>query len=243
MWSDRHRPSAREYHRPAVSLFLVSEARQGGDPQCVMDHDQRADDEHRDADYRPPFDPSGRRSLLLPMLPRVVRTTRSSSACALMHRLFAGCAHFREMVGFEQKHDPDAEQHASHKADQEAEKEFSSHRGDHGEPDAPLLIIEGGAGALRLLSTYQKRAALAMDQSSSGARKGRPARPARADKVPYFPAFLPRSWLSRCRRSRCMRMCAASAEVFASAMARSKAVRASSLRPSCIRNAPRTPKK
>ena len=59
----------------------------------------------------------------------------------------------------------------------------------------------------------------------------------------YFPAFLPRGWLSRCRRSRCMRMWAASAEVFASAMARSKAVRASSLRPSCIRKAPRTPKK
>src|SRR5437879_9521012 len=65
----------------------------------------------------------------------------------------------------------------------------------------------------------------------------------RGEQRNYFPAFLPRGWLSRCRRSRCMRMWAASAEVFASAMARSKAVRASSLRPSCIRNAPRTPKK
>jgi hypothetical protein len=70
--------------------------------------------------------------------------------------------------------------------------------------------------------------------------KGRPAR--REGRKRYFPAFLPRGWLSRCRRSRCMRMWAASAEVLASAMARSKAVRASSLRPSCIRKAPRTPK-
>ena len=38
-------------------------------------------------------------------------------------------------------------------------------------------------------------------------------------------------------------MWAASADVLASAMARSKATRASSLRPSCIKNAPRTPKK
>ena len=58
----------------------------------------------------------------------------------------------------------------------------------------------------------------------------------------YFPALAPRGLLSRIRRSRCMRMWAASAEVLASAMARSKATRASSLRPSCIRKAPRTPK-
>src|ERR1041384_390650 len=113
----------------------------------------------------------------LPMLPRVVRTPRSPSACALMHCLFAGCAHFREIAGFEQKHDPDAEQHASHEADQEPEKEFSSHRGDHGEPDAPLLIIEGGAGAFRRLSTYQKRAALAMDRA-----------PLRSEERPVAPA-------------------------------------------------------
>src|SRR5215510_10845602 len=69
------------------------------------------------------------------------------------------------MAGFYQKHDPDAEHHASHEADQESEKEFSSHRGDHGEPDAPLLIVEGGAGAFRRLSVYQKRAALAMDRA------------------------------------------------------------------------------
>src|SRR4051794_5141090 len=59
----------------------------------------------------------------------------------------------------------------------------------------------------------------------------------------YFPALTPRGVLSRCRRSRCMRMWAASAEVLASAMARSKAIAASSLRPSCIKKAPRTPKK
>src|SRR5579883_1720510 len=59
----------------------------------------------------------------------------------------------------------------------------------------------------------------------------------------YVPAFLPGGLLSRIRRSRCMRMWAASAEVLARAMARSKATRASSLRSSCIRKAPRTPKK
>jgi hypothetical protein len=68
------------------------------------------------------------------------------------------------MAGFYEKQDPDAEQHASHDADQEPEKEFSFHRGDHGEPDAPLLIIEGDAGVFRRLCTYQKRAALAMDR-------------------------------------------------------------------------------
>jgi len=97
------------------------------------------------------------------MLPRVVHA-RSSSACALMHCLLAGCEHFREMAGYYQIHDPDAEQHACHEADQEPEEEFSSHRGDHGEPDAPLLIIEGGAGSFRRLSIYQKKAALAMDR-------------------------------------------------------------------------------
>ena len=54
--------------------------------------------------------------------------------------------------------------------------------------------------------------------------------------------FAPHGPLSRIRRSRCMRIWAASAEVLANAMARSKAMRASSLRPSCIRKAPRTPK-
>ncbi|MCP3467885.1 MULTISPECIES: hypothetical protein [unclassified Bradyrhizobium] len=62
-----------------------------------------------------------------------------------MHILFAGMRLSGEMVGFYQKHDPDAEQHAGHEADQEPEKEFSFHRGDHGRPDAPLLIIEEDA--------------------------------------------------------------------------------------------------
>ncbi len=47
----------------------------------------------------------------------------------------------------------------------------------------------------------------------------------------------------RARRSRCMRMCAASTAVLASPIARSNAARASSLRPSCASSAPRTPKK
>src|SRR5436190_7823017 len=66
---------------------------------------------------------------------------------------------------------------------------------------------------------------------------------------PYFtfapclaPPLAPFGRLSRIRRSRCIRMWAASADVLARAMARSKAMRASSLRPSCIRKAPRTPK-
>ena len=58
-----------------------------------------------------------------------------------------------------------------------------------------------------------------------------------------LPAFAPRGVLSRISRSKCMRMWAASADVLASAMARSNATRASSLRSSCIRNAPLTPKK
>lgn len=53
------------------------------------------------------------------------------------------------MAGLYQHHDPDAEQNASRDADQKSVKEFSFHRGDHGEPDAPLLIIEGDIEAFR----------------------------------------------------------------------------------------------
>src|SRR5262245_58505265 len=41
---------------------------------------------------------------------------------------------------------------------------LSFHRGDHGKPGAPLLIIEGDAGVFRRLFTYQKSATLAMDR-------------------------------------------------------------------------------
>jgi len=46
----------------------------------------------------------------------------------------------------------------------------------------------------------------------------------RYESLLYFPA-LTRGWLSRIRRSRCIRIWAASAEVLASAMARSKGLR------------------
>ena len=61
--------------------------------------------------------------------------------------------------------------------------------------------------------------------------------------------FRPTAWrptgspASLSSRSRCMRICAASAGVLASAIARSKASRASSRRPSCISRPPLTPKK
>lgn len=69
-----------------------------------------------------------------------------------------------EMAGVDQIQDPDAKQHAGREPGQESEKELGFHRGDHEEPNAPLLIVEGDAGVLRRPCTYQKRAALAMDR-------------------------------------------------------------------------------
>jgi hypothetical protein len=81
---------------------------------------------------------------------------KKSDVCFISDVVLPGVRPSRQMAGFYQKHDPDAQHHASHEADQESEKEFSSHRSDHGEPDAPLLIIEGGAGAIRRVSLPEK---------------------------------------------------------------------------------------
>ena len=99
--------------RPPRLVISVSDPHQGGDPERVVDHNQRGDDERCDADHRPPFDLSRHR---------------------LTHCLFAGLS--VETAGLYQEHHSHAEHHAGHEADQESEKEFSFHRGDHGEPDA-----------------------------------------------------------------------------------------------------------
>jgi hypothetical protein len=81
---------------------------------------------------------------------------KKSDACFISDVVLPGVRPSSQIAGFYQKHDPDAQHHASHEADQESEKELSSHRSDHGEPDAPLLIIEGGAGAIRRVSLPEK---------------------------------------------------------------------------------------
>ena len=117
-----------------------------------------------------------------------------------MHCLFAGCSPFSgEMAGVYQKHDSDADQHASHEAGQEPEKEFSFHRGDHGKPDAPLLIIEGDAGSsgddpgrplvsLGAGRTHWSCRAWRTCRSSWSSRTGRSNRPRQA-AVLYYHVF------------------------------------------------------
>ena len=112
--------------------------------------------------------------------------------------------------------------------------------------DVPLDAAQRAASAARCAADPGSMVA---SQVWSGPRRtgGAAPRPGHEAGAPLRPkayfAFAPRGALSRIRRSRCIRMWAASADVLASNGVVERDAGLSCGRPSCIRNAPRTPKK